>query len=181
MIKVRPARWPEDIVLLSGLDTEFETGRSYRLVRDKFSFHLEEEAIKTPLKKKYDLNPAKPGERALWHLALIAEEDDQLAGFAAAEHEHWNNRMNIRHIYVAPAFRRRGVGTRLLQSIEDSARTAGARSLWLETQNTNYPAIQFYLWSGFWFCGFDAGLYDPETVLADEIALFFERPVNDSP
>lgn len=36
-----------------------------------------------------------------------------------------------------------------------------ARCLWLETQNVNYPAVQFYLRLGFELCGLDQTLYAP--------------------
>ena len=52
---------------------------------------------------------------------------------------------------------------------------AGARCLWLETQNTNYPAIQFYQHVGFRLCGLDESLYDPAGPGRNEIALFFVR------
>ena len=55
------------------------------------------------------------------------------------------------------------------------ARSAGARCLWVETQNVNYPAIQFYRQVGFQLCGLDESLYDPEGPGRNEIALFFAR------
>jgi ribosomal protein S18 acetylase RimI-like enzyme len=54
------------------------------------------------------------------------------------------------------------------------AKAAGARCLWLETQNVNYPAIQFYLAHGFYLCGFDESFYDP-VELPGEFAFFFSR------
>ena len=50
-------------------------------------------------------------------------------------------------------------------------------SVWLETQNVNYPAIHFYRRCGFEFCGFDETLYDPTILAQEEVALFFARPV----
>jgi ribosomal protein S18 acetylase RimI-like enzyme len=75
---------------------------------------------------------------------------------------------------------RDGVGTALLAALDRRARAGGARCLWLETQNINYPAIQFYRRSGFRLCGLDDTLYDPEldpTTGPDEVALFFTRPL----
>jgi ribosomal protein S18 acetylase RimI-like enzyme len=49
----------------------------------------------------------------------------------------------------------------------------GARCLWLETQNINYPAVRFYLHLGFQWCGLDRSLYEPGDPAASETALFF--------
>ena len=38
----------------------------------------------------------------------------------------------------------------------------------------NYPAVQFYLASGFYLCGLDESFYDP-IELPGEFALFFAR------
>ncbi len=141
---------------------------------------MKEEAVAPPLQKRYPFQPADAEERQSWDYTAVAEEDSTLAGFAAAQYVAWNRRVVLWHLYVAPAFRRQGVGSRLLSAVDAFARSTGARYVWLETQNVNAPAIRFYRWSGFQFCGFDATLYD----LADsneEIALFFARPVITSP
>ncbi|KAG8526102.1 uncharacterized protein KY384_000095 [Bacidia gigantensis] len=76
-----------------------------------------------------------------------------------------------------PPFRKRRVGTQMLQALEVFARSVTARCLWLETQNVNYPAIAFYRAAGFTFCGFDSSLYDPQRLASEEVALFFARSV----
>lgn len=43
----------------------------------------------------------------------------------------------------------RGVGTSLLTAVEDAARNAGARRLWLTTTNDNTLALRFYQRRGF--------------------------------
>ena len=184
MLVIRPARWAEDGDALATLDTSFVTERVYRPVRGELSFQLVEEVLPTPLNKRYAFWPADPAERQMWDCAVLALEDGQLAGFVAAQHVVWNRRVVIWHLYVMPTFRRRGVGARLLAAIDDFARSVGARCLWLETQNVNYPAIQFYHRCGFTWCGFDAALYDPDTLAQQqaeqesaEVALYFTRPV----
>ena len=174
----RAARWPDDIAALSALDTALETECIYRPVREALSFRLTEKIVSPPLRKRYAFNPSDLQERRNWDYAVIAEQEGNLAGFAAAQYVEWNRRVILWHLYVAPNFRRQGVGTGLLGAVETFAQSKGARCLWLETQNVNYSAIQFYRNSGFHFCGFDESLYDPETVSNKEIALFFSRPVS---
>ena len=178
MPDIRSVHWPQDAALLAGLDTAFVTERIYRPVREEFAFRLVEEIVMPHLRKQYAFDPSDPAERASWEYAVIAEEDKQLAGFAAAKFEAWNRRVVLLHLYVMPAFRRKGVGTQLLEAIDRYARSVQARCVWLETQNINYPAIQFYCRSGFQFCGFDESLYDPASLGQEEVALFFVRPVS---
>ncbi len=177
MLTIRPAQWPQDIQLVSSLDTTFVTDRVYRAVREDMSFRLVEESVSPALRKTYDVDPA---ERQDWHYTAIAEVDGKFAGFAAAQYQGWNRRVAIWHVYVAQERRGAGVGTRLLEALDGFAQSKQARCLWLETQNVNHPAIGFYLHAGFRFCGFDESLYDAKGPASDEIALFFARPVTTS-
>ena len=176
-IMIRAAQWPQDIAALSALDTTFETDRIYRAVRGAMSFRLVKESIQPPLRKTYEFDPADLEERQKWDFTAVAEDEGQLAGFAAAQFVAWNRRVVLWHLYVAPAFRRHGIGTRLLEAVETFARSVQARCVWLETQNVNVPAIEFYDRAGFRFCGFDSSLYDPDSLPQKETALFFARPI----
>ncbi|HZT40824.1 MAG TPA: GNAT family N-acetyltransferase [Chthonomonadaceae bacterium] len=177
MLTIRPAQWPHDVAVLSGLDTSFVTERIYRPIREELSFRLIEERVSPPHHKQYAFHPDDPTERQNWDYTAIAEEEGKLAGFMAAQYVSWNRRVVLWHLYVTPSYRHLGVGTRLLAALEPFARSTKARCLWLETQNTNYPAIQFYRRCGFTFCGFDETLYDPEILPNEEVALFFARPI----
>lgn len=177
MVTIRAALWPQDASTLSTIDTSFVTDRIYRPVREEFSFRLIEETITPPLRKRYSWDPLNPEERQDWDCAFLAEDGGQLAGVAAAQYVPWNRRIVLWHLYVQPSHRRLGIGTLLLDAVNRFGLTRHARCLWLETQNTNFPGIQFYLRSGFAFCGFDATLYDPEAVGQDEFALFFARGI----
>src|SRR5438876_1599541 len=172
MFTIRPARWPDDIAHLAGLDNSFTTDRIYRVTRDDLSFTVTEERVDPPLHKAYGsiahLEP--PLQEA--DFTVVAEQGGGLVGVAAVKYERWNRRVEVWHVYVAPAARRSGLGTALLNETEAFARSAGARCLWVETQNVNYPAIQFYRRAGFRFCGLDESLYDPEGPGPGEIALF---------
>jgi ribosomal protein S18 acetylase RimI-like enzyme len=141
------------------------------------SFQLTEEVVAPPLCKRYPFQPSDPAEQANWDHAVVAEDNERLVGFAAAQYAAWNRRAILWHLYVAPNHRGRGVGTRLLDSVEAFAREQGARCLWLETQNVNVPALRFYLRSGFALCGLDTSLYDADGSAREETALFLARPV----
>ena len=177
MITLRAARWPQDAVTLSLLDTSFTTDHIYRPVRTELAFRLEAVSVSPPLRKQYPFHPTESVERAEWDYAAVAEVDGQPAGFVAAQFVAWNRRVVLHHLYITPCHRGKGMGKLLLAEVDTFARSIQARCLWLETQNVNYPAIQFYRRANFTFCGFDTSLYDPGSVPQEEIALFFSRPV----
>ena len=81
----------------------------------------------------------------------IAEENKTMAGFAIVE---WTTVPKgtvayIQTIEVHPASRRRGIAAELLRRVEDSARAAGARSIWLHVDVENAAAIQLYRSRGY--------------------------------
>ncbi len=55
----------------------------------------------------------------------------------------------IKRMYVVPEYRRRGLARRLLQFLEQSARTAGADAIVLETGLPQADAVQLYRSSGY--------------------------------
>jgi ribosomal protein S18 acetylase RimI-like enzyme len=177
MYALRPARWPADLALLAGLDNSFTTDRIYRVSRAEFGFTVIEEPLGSPLHKAYG-SPANidpPIQEA--DFAVVAEQAGALVGVVAVKYQAWNRRGEVWHLYVARTARRRGIGMALLKEAEAFARAAGARCLWLETQNVNFPAIQFYRRAGFRLCGLDESLYAPEGLGRAEVALFFARPI----
>ena len=177
MVTLRRARWPDDVVAVANLDTGFVTDRIYRLMRNEWSSELVAEANIAPLAKRYPLNVVDQKERSQWDCAVVAEAGGTISGFLAAQYQAWNRRLIIQHLYVEPSNRGRGVGISLLDYADEHARKTGARCLWLETQNVNFPAIQFYLKYGFHYCGFDESLYDPIGLDSDEVALFFSKHI----
>ena len=134
------------------------------------SVELVAEHLKIPFQKKYMLDDVSESDHG-----YAAEIGGEIAGFIALRIEEWNRRAILTHLYVAPGFQRRGIGKALMDAAANYAKTQAARCLWLETQNVNYPAIQFYKKLGFSFCGFDKSLYDGAE--ADETALFFCRSI----
>ncbi len=76
----------------------------------------------------------------------IAEENKTMTGFTIVE---WTTVPKgtvayIQTIEVHPASRRRGIAAELLCRAENSARTAGARFIWLHVDVENAAAIRLY-------------------------------------
>lgn len=172
MFTLRGLRWPSDRELLLTLDTSFTTDRVYRVIATGGSFVLEETVITPPVHKVYDLAEDVDRLPQFDHV-VIAEADAQLVGMAALGFERWNRRAVLWHLYVTSTYRGRGIGRVLIDDVLQTAYSWRARCLWLETQNVNYEAIQFYRKLGFEWCGLDLALYDSEGAAAGETALFF--------
>jgi ribosomal protein S18 acetylase RimI-like enzyme len=172
---IRQATFPQDAEGLAGLDTSFETDLVYSLVRGELSMLLEAREVDPPFRKRYDIGPSGAGA-ASCDFAAVCELRGRVVGFVAAEFQEWNRRVAIWHLYVAQDVRGMGIGSALLNAVEEHAVQSGARGLWVETQNTNYKAVSFYLSRGFQFCGFDECLYDPADQDRPEVALFFSKP-----
>jgi len=175
MFTIRSVRWPADKDQLTALDTSFTTDHIYRVISEDLTFRLAEEAVDPPLHKHYNLVVDEGYELKLQTMdyLLVAEQDGRIVGMVAADYAYWNRRLVLWHLYVAPEARKHGLATTLLESVIGYARGVKARCVWLETQNTNVPAIRFYQQRGFRFCGLDMRLYDPSGAAAGETALFF--------
>jgi ribosomal protein S18 acetylase RimI-like enzyme len=88
-------------------------------------------------------------------------------------YDRWNNRMRVWEFLVDEGFRRKRIGSLLMNHAVKIARERGARMLVLETQTCDVPAIKFYLKFGFELNGFDVAAYSNEDVKRKEVRLEF--------
>lgn len=173
---IREICWQTDGEHLSDFDASFATEYIYRVVISGMSVEITESKLDIPFQKIYQLDCVKNDVEAS-DFSVAAEIDGLIVGFATVKSEEWNKRAVLTGIYVAPESKGKGVGRALIDSVINYARTTPARCLWLETQNVNYPAIQFYIKMGFRFCGFDKSLYNPVEVSFDETAFYFYKNI----
>lgn len=108
-------------------------------------------------------------------LSLGAWQGDQLVGVGIAGAEAWNHTLWIWEFHIQPAFHGQGIGRRLMDAMADAGRSAGMRTLRVETQNTNVPAIRFYRSLGFHIEGIDVSFYSNDDLTSGEVALFLKR------
>ena len=174
MLTLRSLHWPDDRQAVLALDTSFTTERVYRVVATAGSFVLHDTTLMPPLQKVYDLTAEVDRFPTLDHV-LIAELDAQLAGVAALSYEAANRRAILWHLYVGRAYRGQGIGRALIDAMVARAQHDHARCVWLETQDVNYGAIQFYQRVGFHWCGLDMSLDERDGAATDETAVFFMR------
>jgi ribosomal protein S18 acetylase RimI-like enzyme len=100
--------------------------------------------------------------------ALFVADDGAVRGYIDVTESEWNQVAYINNFAIAPAYRRKGVGTLLLRAALDWGRQKKLHTAMLDTSTKDYPAICFYQKQGFSFCGFNDQLY-----LNRDIALLF--------
>lgn len=181
----------DDAAALHALDYSFETDRIYML-RTKgditqpatFSFELVETHVDPPHYHDYReyegtladvetrLRDTKGG--------YIALADGQVAGAVLLDIEEWRSVARISDILVGRQFRRYGIGSLLLSCASDWARKHNCWAVILETQNVNYPAIQFYLRNGLEIWSIQRHFYPPG-ISEHEIAIFMGKKLWSTP
>lgn len=149
---------------------------------------LIEERLSEPWWKDYDAEDG--GDPALWPRRFDTSTWTVISAWAGAERlggavliahtpgidmlEGRNDLALIWDLRVAPAHRRRGVGSRLLAAAAEWARSNGCRELKVETQNINVGACRLYERHGFELRSVVVGSYPG---LSDELQLLWYRSV----
>jgi len=182
-----------DTQSLHELDNSFETDRIYalhvhgqlaqcesnsRIDRPGLAFELVETAVEPPLYKDYCRyeNTLEDVEAKLGKIdgGYVALADGQVSGVVLLKVEEWRSVARIEDIIVGRQFRRYGIGSLLLNCASDWARKQGCWAIVLETQNVNYPAIQFYLRNGLEVWSIERHFYPPGPV-EHEVAIFMGK------
>ena len=183
-----------DAPALHRLDYSFETERIYTLRvggslaqsdnspyapgRPALAFELWETPVEPPLYKsyrEYDRTLAEV-EARLSNIdgGYVALAGGQVAGVVLLTVDQWRSVARIGDIIVGRQFRRYGIGSLLLNCASDWARNRGCWAIVLETQNVNYPAIQFYLRNGLEVWSIHQHFYPPGLV-EHEVAIFMGK------
>lgn len=157
---------------VEAIDTAFETASIFDLVVSPRSLELVERVLEKPLTKRYSIDEVFAGW-ARWDHGWVAEEGGEIHGFATVEHEPWHQRLNLWFLYIAPPWRRRGVGRALVERVEAHAREVGASHVWIETSNVNVPAVHAYERLGYALCGADRLFYG--TYMPHETAIYLAK------
>ncbi len=181
----------DDAVALHALDYSFETDRIYTLCikgsipqDTTFSFELVETHIDPPHYHDYrEYEGTLAGVETRLRTTeggYVALADGQVAGAVLLNVEEWRSVARISDIIVGRQFRRYGIGSLLLSCASDWARKHNCWAIVLETQNVNYPAIQFYLRNGLTIWSIHHHFYPPG-ISEHEIAIFMGKKLRSAP
>jgi GNAT superfamily N-acetyltransferase len=185
-----------DAPALHRLDYSFETDRVYALhvhgnlaqpldqdrdtghLHTSLAFELREMPVDLPLYKDYrKFEPTLEAVEARIDGVdggYVALANGEIAGVILLKLEEWRSVTRIEDIIVGRQFRRYGFGSLLLNCACDWARNRGCWAILLETQNINYPAIQFYLRNGLEVWSINQHYYPPGPV-EHEVAVFMGK------
>jgi [ribosomal protein S18]-alanine N-acetyltransferase len=84
-------------------------------------------------------------------IAWAAELDGQVVGFLIGRPA--GDEFEILNLAVGEKFRRRGIATKLIQTVTETARAAGVAQIFLEVRASNLPGIALYTHLAFHVCG----------------------------
>lgn len=183
-----------DAPALHKLDYSFETDRIYALRVNgnlapnddalhvpntpAFAFELWETPVDMPLYKSFREYEHKLEEvearLSCVDGGYVALADEEVAGAILLNLEEWRSVTKVEDLIVGRQFRRFGIGSLLLKCASDWARNRGCCAIVLETQNVNYPAIQFYLRNGLEVWSIYQHFYPPGPV-EYEVAIFMGK------
>ena len=176
-VSIRDLNRTRDRRGVEAIDTAFDTDVVFDLVIAGHSIELVERRLDGPLTKRYSIGEVfAPWAR--WDRGWVAEDSTSagprsIVGFATAEYEAWHARLVLWFLYIAPAWRRRGVGRALLREVESHGRSVGATHVWLETSNVNVPGVAAYERLGYSLCGADRLYYGD--YMPGETALYLAK------
>ncbi len=149
---IRPIRLPGDLVTIAQV-----TGETWQYPENpEWSVQPdEEETLHESMNNFKRIWPLvrliqvfSPRLRDIMH-GFVWEEEDQLAGFINASRQGGTNTWYIGAVGVRPAYRRRGIARRLVQTTIDFVRERGGEKVLLDMTAGNFPAYELYRNLGF--------------------------------
>jgi len=101
----------------------------------------------------------------------IVELQGEEGGIISFSHEKWHNVLRVNDIHIDQSFQHQGIGSKLMSIVKTRAAEIGVRAIVLETQTSNYPAIQFYKKHGFHLIGCDLISYSNQDIESKEVRI----------
>lgn len=102
-------------------------------------------------------------------MIYLCEHDGDVCGITGIKLHNWNNTAWIFNVFVLPDFRRKGIGTQMIERMVKEAKRFGVRCVLAEApSNGNAPAL--FTACGFRKCGYNDRYYTND---GSEIAEFY--------
>ena len=113
--------------------------------------------------------------------AIISLAEDEtngsILGMALMWITAWNKTGYLVELAVEKTMKRKGIGSKLIQSLAEKAKENNLRSIIVETQLGRKEGIDFYLSRGFRMCGYNDRYYTNVPKTGDDIAVFFSLDI----
>ena len=144
------------------------------IIRSGDSFNVS--FVKKPLDTPFEYTPDKDYDKLFepyWDQikAWGIVQDGRLIACIETAAEQWSNRLRVTELWIDETFRRKGIGTALMDIAVLRAKDEKRRVIMLETQSRNEGAIAFYLSYGFSLIGFDACAYQNNDLSRKEVRM----------
>ena len=155
------------------LEYNYSTNEYYKVTKnvnkDKFSLEFERMTLPDVL----NFSNTDTLFQDYWNApeAYGIEVDGKIGAFLELDFDEWNSRVKITQILVLEKYRKKGLGKMLIDFAKKVATERDYRIIVLETQNTNVPAIDFYISQGFSFCGSNIYFYSNDDIGENEVML----------
>ncbi len=170
---IRPATLVE-LTRCLALDDSFETEYVWQMEQKSDSkqiavgFRLTR--LPRPMRVSTGVARDQVSENFVAGKTLLVADDGEIRGYVDFAESEWNEAVTIGNLLVVPEYRRRGLGTKLLNEALDWGRKQKLRIALASTSTKNHPAICLLQKHGFVFCGFNDQLY-PNRDIALTLAL----------
>jgi GNAT superfamily N-acetyltransferase len=166
---------PSDLARLMGLDHSLQSDHVWQLELRRETGQavatFREVRLPRPIALDYPHNPfALADEFKKTTSMLTAVSGPDIIGYVAIIERAAVSLAWVTDLVVAPQARRQGVGSALLLAAQDWALEREHRSMMMEMQAKNLPAIRLAQKHGYDFCGYNDHYY-----LNQDVALFFAR------
>lgn len=132
---------------------EFENSK----LENGYSYILNEKKLQKPVLIKHKDKLFTP--ELINPVCFACVIDDINAGIIQMELLYESRRLRIDALSVKKEFRRKGIGTLLIDIAKETALQEDMRMIYLETQSCNVDAVKFYIENGFEISGFDLFAY----------------------
>jgi ribosomal protein S18 acetylase RimI-like enzyme len=172
---VQELRHDSELTLCANLDHTFETELVWQMdMREEGDDTVVRfRTVRLPRRMQVDYPRDRASMLQTWSerdCFLIASVGDIVLGYINMKIDRPHLTGWIADLAVGAQFRRRRVGSALLEQATRWAHLRQINRLMLEMQTKNYPAINFAQKHGFSFCGFNDQYYSNQ-----DIAVFFGR------
>ncbi len=166
-----------DIDACLRLDHVYETDSVWQMhirQEDGWMLQFKKERLPRTLAIEYPagddrIRAALPADQCFL-VATRREEEEEILGYLTMHSDAIHRIGMIYDIVVSRPYRRNTIASRLVKVAARWAKEHNLTRLMVETQTTNYPAIEFCQATGFTFCGFNDRYFPNQ-----DIAVFFSQ------